>query len=144
MLRIILVLAACCWAGHTLSVDGGRYVLGQINDTRADRYLLDTQTGRVWRVVNSEYGETMLEEVVFYKVSGLGDSTQLLKSQTPFSLDTSMRRLIPPPKPEPPKPLKPDTIYKADPGQVSRKAVAFGFLSILAVGGILAVALATQ
>ena len=37
-------------AGHvtTLSAPGGRYVFGQISESRRDQYLLDTQTGRLW------------------------------------------------------------------------------------------------
>jgi opacity protein-like surface antigen len=29
----------------------GRYVFGQISDYRSDQYMLDTQTGKLWRVV---------------------------------------------------------------------------------------------
>jgi hypothetical protein len=29
----------------------GRYVFGQISEFRADQYMLDTQTGRLWRIV---------------------------------------------------------------------------------------------
>jgi hypothetical protein len=37
-------------AGHVnvLSATGGRYVFGQISDSRRDQYMLDTQTGRLW------------------------------------------------------------------------------------------------
>lgn len=34
-----------------LSSPGGRFVFGQIGLARADQYLLDTTTGRVWRLV---------------------------------------------------------------------------------------------
>ena len=34
-----------------LSSAGGRFVFGQISDFRRDQYLLDTQTGRLWKVV---------------------------------------------------------------------------------------------
>lgn len=34
-----------------LSAPGGRYVFGQISNLRRDQYLLDTQTGRMWRTV---------------------------------------------------------------------------------------------
>lgn len=36
---------------RTLSAPNGRFVLGQISDSRSDQYLLDTQTGRVWQAV---------------------------------------------------------------------------------------------
>jgi hypothetical protein len=37
-------------AGHVnvLSATGGRYVFGQISESRRDQYMLDTQTGRLW------------------------------------------------------------------------------------------------
>lgn len=37
---------------------GGRFVFGQISDFRSDQYMLDTQTGRLWKVVvlKSEQG----------------------------------------------------------------------------------------
>lgn len=35
-----------------LSSENGRFVLGQLSDMRADRFLLDTQTGRVWQLVS--------------------------------------------------------------------------------------------
>jgi hypothetical protein len=34
--------------GTALSATGGRYVFGQISESRRDQYLLDTQTGRLW------------------------------------------------------------------------------------------------
>lgn len=34
--------------GAALSATGGRYVFGQISESRRDQYLLDTQTGRLW------------------------------------------------------------------------------------------------
>lgn len=37
--------------GSVLSAAGGRFVFGQISEYRRDQYLLDTQTGRVWRPV---------------------------------------------------------------------------------------------
>lgn len=35
-----------------LGSPSGRFVLGQIGDGAHSQYLLDTQTGRVWEVVN--------------------------------------------------------------------------------------------
>jgi hypothetical protein len=35
----------------TLASPGGRYIFGQVSDFRSDQYMLDTQTGRLWRVV---------------------------------------------------------------------------------------------
>jgi hypothetical protein len=36
-----------------LSSSTGRYVFGQISDSGKDQFMLDTQTGRVWRVSES-------------------------------------------------------------------------------------------
>ncbi len=35
-------------ASKVLSSSLGRYVFGQVSDFRADRFMLDTQTGRLW------------------------------------------------------------------------------------------------
>lgn len=32
-----------------LSGPNGRYVFGQVSDYRADQFMLDTQTGRIWQ-----------------------------------------------------------------------------------------------
>jgi hypothetical protein len=42
-----------------LVAPAGRYVLGQIDPARADQFLLDTQTGRVWQLACLEPGEGM-------------------------------------------------------------------------------------
>jgi hypothetical protein len=33
-----------------LSSSGGRFVFGQISDSSKDQFMLDTQTGRLWRI----------------------------------------------------------------------------------------------
>ncbi|RLB43143.1 MAG: hypothetical protein DRH12_03750 [Deltaproteobacteria bacterium] len=38
-----------------LSCPGGRFVFGQVSDSSKDQYMLDTWTGRLWRL--SESGE---------------------------------------------------------------------------------------
>lgn len=38
--------------GKVLASENGRYVFGQISEYRRDQYMLDTKTGRLWRVVN--------------------------------------------------------------------------------------------
>lgn len=40
---------------NILSMQGGRYVFGQVTDSAKDLFMLDTMTGRLWRV--SETGE---------------------------------------------------------------------------------------
>jgi len=39
-------------AHKSLSTEGGRFVFGQISEYQRDQFLLDTVTGRVWRVVS--------------------------------------------------------------------------------------------
>lgn len=66
MKRVLIAVAACAalgaWgqsttkdAGKTLSSASGRYVFGQISDFRRDQYMLDTLTGRLWRIVQVSY-----------------------------------------------------------------------------------------
>jgi hypothetical protein len=39
--------------GKVLSAAGGRFVFGQISDSGKDQFMLDTLTGRLWRVGES-------------------------------------------------------------------------------------------
>lgn len=34
-----------------LATPGGRYVFGQVSEFKSDQYLLDTQTGRMWKFI---------------------------------------------------------------------------------------------
>ncbi len=49
-----------------LASPNGRYVLGQISIVREDQFLLDTKTGRVWRIVVDPQTNVTLLEPVFY------------------------------------------------------------------------------
>jgi hypothetical protein len=64
-----------------LSSQNGRYVFGQISDFRSDQFLLDTATGRLWRIVLRKFkksggatdlaeGYTILEPVAFVDEEG--------------------------------------------------------------------------
>lgn len=44
------VLSAEGWQTGILGSSNGRYVLGQLNQLARDQYLLDTQTGQLWRL----------------------------------------------------------------------------------------------
>jgi len=47
--------------GRVLSSPNGRYVFGQISDSSKDQYMLDTWTGRLWRMSeNGEVGKFLL------------------------------------------------------------------------------------
>jgi hypothetical protein len=39
--------------GKVLSAAGGRFVFGQISDSSKDQFMLDTLTGRLWRIGES-------------------------------------------------------------------------------------------
>ncbi len=46
---------------NVLSSPNGRYVFGQISDSEKDQYMLDTWTGRLWRISeNGEVGKFLL------------------------------------------------------------------------------------
>lgn len=70
--RSLFILAACAITGFcdnavvgVLSAPGGRYVFGQVSMARADQYLLDTQSGRMWQIAKSKEGSMVLEPVLF-------------------------------------------------------------------------------
>ena len=41
-------------SGRVLSSTNGRYVFGQVSEYRRDQYMLDTQTGRLWKIVSTK------------------------------------------------------------------------------------------
>lgn len=66
VMKKVVLMAACllsvsAWgqsepkAGGVLSSANGRYVFGQVSQARRDQYMLDTQTGRLWQMVQSTY-----------------------------------------------------------------------------------------
>lgn len=57
-----------------LAAPGGRFVLGQLGIVRADQYLLDTQTGRLW-VVRFEADVPVLQAVMFKTALGVSTAT---------------------------------------------------------------------
>lgn len=65
-MKKIVLMAACLlsasvWGqseprpGSVLSSANGRYVFGQVSVARRDQFMLDTQTGRLWQIVQSSY-----------------------------------------------------------------------------------------
>jgi hypothetical protein len=59
-----------------LSAEDGRFVFGQISEYRRDQYLLDTRTGRLWRVVTTKNpdgteGPDVLEPVAYVTLEGI-------------------------------------------------------------------------
>lgn len=61
-LVLLVVLVGIVFGGQ-LSSQGGRFVLGQISNYRADQYLLDTQTGQVWQIAKEEDNSTVLQPI---------------------------------------------------------------------------------
>lgn len=53
-----------------LSAAGGRYVMGSITGVAAMTYVLDTQTGRVWQLVQGKTGESVLAPVNYMTLAG--------------------------------------------------------------------------
>jgi hypothetical protein len=53
-------------SGKVLGCAGGRFVFGQISDSGKDQYMLDTHTGRLWRIGESSDVGTHLR-VIPYK-----------------------------------------------------------------------------
>jgi len=50
----------------TLVTNNGRFVFGQISGMKRDQYMLDTQTGRLWQIVQS-IDESVTLQIVPYK-----------------------------------------------------------------------------
>lgn len=65
-------------AQKTLSSQDGRYVFGQVSDFRRDQFLLDTRTGRMWKLSyetdkdrpNSD-GQPILKPVLIEDIRGM-------------------------------------------------------------------------
>jgi hypothetical protein len=52
-------------SGKVLSSTGGRFVFGQISDSGKDQFMLDTQTGRLWRIAESSDVGTHLRVIPY-------------------------------------------------------------------------------
>ncbi len=52
-------------AGKVLSATGGRFVFGQISDSSKDQYMVDTRTGRLWRIGESGDVGTYLKAIPY-------------------------------------------------------------------------------
>lgn len=53
-----------------LTAVNGRYVFGQISNFRRDQYLLDTQTGRLWVMVEDKDNNSKLQPVPIVQLCG--------------------------------------------------------------------------
>ncbi|MFC1532968.1 hypothetical protein ACFL7M_06345 [Thermodesulfobacteriota bacterium] len=53
-----------------LSSENGRFVFGQISDSRKDKFMLDTYTGRLWRISESGKIGIYLKPVSYHIADG--------------------------------------------------------------------------
>jgi hypothetical protein len=89
IMLFLMVLATLGFAADAytpkgaLSVPGGRYAFGQLNDYAASSYMLDTQTGRLWHVMQDEHTNLILVPVL-YKMAGGGLILQPMDAQAEF------------------------------------------------------------
>jgi hypothetical protein len=67
---------------RVLGSANGRYVFGQISDFRADKYMLDTQTGRLWTIETTDTNESG-EQLFPVPYDSLDEKGKLIKSLTP-------------------------------------------------------------
>lgn len=54
---------------NELSVSGGRFVFGMIDSNNDSTFLLDTQSGRIWRLTYDNSGTPLLKMVLFDRLS---------------------------------------------------------------------------
>jgi len=92
--------AAVAQASNQPAVLGGngRYVFGQINEYNADQYMLDTATGRLWRLVDTADGNSSVLEMVPYAMTD-GRSQQLPPDQASMPEPAPPRALLSPLEP---------------------------------------------
>ncbi len=48
----------------------GRYVFGQISGSAKDKYMLDTQTGRLWLLINWDTTNQQLVPIMYQTIDG--------------------------------------------------------------------------
>jgi len=74
---LILTLLICCAISafgegdqtKVLSASGGRYVFGNINGLGANTFMLDTQTGRLWRITALPNGDDLLVPAYYLSIT---------------------------------------------------------------------------
>jgi hypothetical protein len=52
-------------AFQVLQSEAGRYAFGQVSDWNSDKYMLDTQTGKLWVMVTFDNGAKELRPVFY-------------------------------------------------------------------------------
>lgn len=73
-MKALLVILACCSVGWAvdmevpriiLGVQGGRFVFGQLNEYMRTSYMLDTQSGRLWKLSQKTDSTLILEPIPY-------------------------------------------------------------------------------
>jgi len=86
MRKLILVLALFALPalaadspqhGGVLGVSGGRYVFGQIGDTALSNFMLDTQTGRLWKYQADKERGLVLVAITYTLTDGSASLTPI-------------------------------------------------------------------
>lgn len=107
--KTVMVALLLFGAASALEIEKeGRYRLIRLGQYRADTYLLDSETGRVWQLQvgihqGEEFKEVPFSKVQYSKVMAIDTLTTL-----PFEPDTvvkyiELKQPEPPPPPPPPK-----------------------------------------
>lgn len=55
-----------CFADNTTNINNGRYVMYMNPQYRGDQFILDTKTGKVWRLVSTGKGDSDIFQQVIY------------------------------------------------------------------------------
>lgn len=72
---------------------GKRYVYGQVGSARADQFLLDTETGRMWLRVKGKDERPVLEPVAIIQI--LGDEAYSPESEAEVqAIRDALRKLL--------------------------------------------------
>jgi hypothetical protein len=63
--------------GNSLGVAGGRYVFGQVSDSILSTFMLDTQTGRLWKYQRDDQLGLILVPITYRLINGKANLTPL-------------------------------------------------------------------
>lgn len=102
LLALVLFLAfptmALAGGNRVLSTEGGRYVYGQVGDIARDQFMLDTKTGKLWRAVNDDDKNLILEPVPYLNFEIFNSAIRQKYTAVPFYPTKANRPLpVPPP-----------------------------------------------
>jgi len=62
---LIVLIQTACFATETTTINNGRYVMYMNPQIRADQFVLDTQTGKIWQMVKDKDGITLFQPVLY-------------------------------------------------------------------------------